>query len=116
MMLIVVKIVITTVLVVVISEVARRNNFVAALIISLPTVSLLSMIWLYVDKRDAIAVARLSTSTLWLVLPSLVLFIVLPIMLRRNVGFTLSMTVACAATIASYSLMVLALGRLGIKL
>jgi len=112
----VVKIAITTALVVVISEVARRSSFAAALIMSLPIVSILSMTWLYVDNRDPIAVARLSTSTLWLVLPSLVLFVVLPVMLRRNVGFTLSMLVACAATIASYFVMVHGLGRLGIKL
>jgi uncharacterized membrane protein (GlpM family) len=112
----IVKIVITTALVVLISEVQRRSNFVAALIMSLPVVSILTMTWVFLDKKDPSAVAKLSTSTLWLVLPSLVLFIVLPIMLRRNVGFALSMTVACAATIASYFVMVFALARAGVKL
>ena len=68
------------------------------------------------EKRDPAAVARLATSTLWLVLPSLLLLLLLPLLLRRNVGFALSMAIACGATIAGYGLMILTLGRLGIKL
>ena len=115
-MFILVKIVITTAIIVLVSEVARRSTLLGALIISIPTVSILSMTWLYVEKRDTAAVAQLATSTMWLVFPSLVLLIVLPLLLRRHVGFALSMTIACGATIACYFAMILALRQFGVKL
>jgi uncharacterized membrane protein (GlpM family) len=112
----VVKVAITAVLVVVIAEVAKRSSFFGALIASLPIVSILAMVWLYADQRDVDKIASLSTGIFWLVLPSLVLFLVLPVLLKRQVGFALSMVLACAATIVSYAVMVIVLKRLGIKL
>jgi F0F1-type ATP synthase assembly protein I len=113
---IIVKLAITTVLVVVVSETARHSSFVGGLIASLPIVSILAMIWLYADTKDAAKVAALSTSVFWLVLPSLALFLVLPALLKRNVDFTVSMVVACVVTIACYGVMVFGLGKAGVKL
>ena len=45
----IIKIAVTTILVVLISEIARRSSFLAALLASIPLVSVLAMIWLYVD-------------------------------------------------------------------
>lgn len=42
------------------------------------------MTWLYVQTRDTAPVAALSKSISWLVLPSLALFIVLPLLLERG--------------------------------
>jgi len=59
---------------------------------------------LYHDTRDASQVADFAESILWLVLPSLSLFIVLPIMIRRGWGFEVSLMVGVIATIAAYAL------------
>ena len=59
---------------------------------------------LYHDTRDASQVADFAESILWLVLPSLSLFIVLPIMIRRGWGFEVSLVVGVIATIAAYAL------------
>ena len=64
------------------SEVARRSSLLAALLISLPLTSILAFIWLYRDTRDANEVAALSWSILWLIVPSLVFFVVLPLAIR----------------------------------
>ncbi|MBN2870061.1 MAG: DUF3147 family protein, partial [Campylobacterales bacterium] len=63
------KIAITTVLIVLISEIAKRSSFWAAVLASLPLVSVLAMIWLYVDTKDVAKVSALSTGVFWLVLP-----------------------------------------------
>jgi len=42
------------------------------------------MIWLYADTGDALRVADLASGIFWLVLPSLVLFIALPLLLRAG--------------------------------
>ena len=74
------KVAITTILIVAISEVAKRSSLAGALLASIPLVSVLAMIWLYVDTKDIEKVSNLATSVFWLVLPSLVLFIALPLL------------------------------------
>ena len=110
------KAVISGILVAAASEVARRYPGWGALIVSLPLVSLLTFIWLYVDTRDEARIAELSQSTFWFFLPSMPLFLVLPLMLRSGVAFWLAMLVACAMTIALYLGMVWAGPRLGLRL
>ena len=48
-----VKIAVTTGLIVIISEVAKRSSLVGAILASIPLVSVLAMIWLYIDTKDA---------------------------------------------------------------
>ena len=74
------------------------------------------MIWLYVDTRDVDKVASLASGIFWLVLPSLALFISLPLLLKQGLNFYLSMGLSVLITIACYWLMVTILGRVGIEL
>jgi hypothetical protein len=98
----VVKILVTVVLVVAISEASKRSSFVGALLASVPVTSVLAMIWLYSDTRDVAQVAALSRSVFWLVLPSLVLFVLLPMLLQRGYHFYLSLAASLGATILVY--------------
>ena len=109
------KIVITTLLIVAISEVSKRSSMIGAILASIPLVSVLAMIWLYIDTKDIAKISALSTSVFWLVLPSLVLFILLPILLKLGWSFYLSLSAAIAATVLSYFVMILALNHFGIK-
>ena len=86
------------------SEIAKRSAVFGALVVSLPLTSILAMTALYHDTRDASQVANFAESILWLVVPSLVLFIVLPIMIRRGWGFEVSLVAGVIATIAAYTL------------
>lgn len=110
----VVKVLVTSVLVVAISEVGRRSSFWGAILASLPITSLLAFAWLWRDTGDAEAVASLSTSIFWLVLPSLPLFLVLPALLRAGWGFGASLGAACAVTVAAYAGMVRVLAAFGV--
>ncbi len=111
-----VKVIITALLVVLIAEVSRRSSLAGALLASIPLLSVLAMVWLYVDTRDVEQVARLSTGVFWLVLPSLVLFIALPVLLRAGVNFYLALGAAMALTVAAYGLMLALLRQFGIEL
>lgn len=112
----VVKILVTTALIVLISEIAKRSSLIGAILASVPLVSVLAMIWLYVDTQDIDKVRDLASSVFWLVLPSLALFVALPILLKHGVNFYFSMTISILITIGCYSLMVYVLGRFGIEL
>ena len=111
-----IKIAITTVLIVAISEIAKRSSFAGALLASIPLVSVLAMVWLYIDTKDIAKVSDLSTSVFWFVLPSLVLFLSLPLLLKQGLSFYLSMGLSILLTIGAYWLMVFILNHYGIKL
>ena len=110
------KILLSAVVLVAVSEIAKRSSFWAAALASLPLTSLLAFIWLYIDTGNVQRVINLSNSIFWLVIPSLVLFIVLPLLLRSNINFWLSLVLACTATAISYFAMVKLLMFNGIKI
>jgi len=112
----VIKVTLTVVLVIAVSEIAKRSSFWGAIVASLPLVSLLAFVWLYLEAGDTEKVAGLSIGIFWLVLASLPLFLVLPLLLRNAWPFWASLGVACAVTVAAYFGLVWALGRYGVRL
>lgn len=97
------------------SEIARRSSLWGAVLISLPLTSILAAVWLYRDTRDAEDVAALSWSILWVIVPSLVFFVVLPLALR-SVAFWPALLVACAATAVAYAAWVWTARQIGFDL
>ena len=110
------KVVLTTSLIVAISEVSKRTTFFGGLLASLPIVSYLGMIWLYVETRDQQKVADLSNSVFWLVLPSLPFFVLLPVLLKKTANFYVSFGVATMAMLGVYAVMLVTLRKFGIQL
>ena len=86
------------------SEIAKRSAVFGALVISLPLASIMSMTWLYNDTEDTAQVADFAESILWLVIPSMLLFVMLPFLLRRGWGFEAAMAAGIVATIIAYGL------------
>lgn len=111
-----IKIAVTAILVVAISEIAKRSSLLGAVLASIPFTSVLAMIWLYADTGEPEKVAQLSTGIFWLVLPSLALFIALPLLIRAGWGFAPSILAAGALTVACYFLMLAVLKRFGIAI
>jgi hypothetical protein len=99
-----------------VSEVARRSPSFGALIVSLPLVSLLGILWLWRDTGDIGRIADHAQSTFWYVLPSLPMFLILPVMLRAGVGFWSSLGVNCVLTMLLYFAMAWGLAKFGVSL
>ena len=99
-----------------ISELSKRSSLLGALLASIPLVSVLAMIWLYADTKDAAQVASLSRSIFWLVLPSLTLFVLLPPLLQRGYSFYLSLAASIGATVVVYYVLIAIAPRLGVRL
>jgi hypothetical protein len=110
------KAVISGALIAITSEVAKRSPAFGALIISLPLTSLLAFVWLWRDTGDRAAIASLSQSTFWFVLPSLPMFIVLPVLLKAGFGFWAALGLSSAMTVGLYFAMVFVLARAGVTL
>jgi len=107
------KILISAVVAVAVSELAKRSTVIGALVASLPLTSVLAFVWLYWDTGDSARVASLSTGIFWLVLPSLALFLALPLFLRMGWNFWVSLLAASVLTAACYAMMVVLARRIG---
>ena len=111
-----IKAALSGIIVAAVSEIARRYPSWGGLVASLPLTSLLAMLWLYRDSHEPERVAELSLSTIWFIVPSVPLFIVLPLLIRSGVGFWPSMAIVVVGTLGLYALMFWAAPRLGVKL
>jgi hypothetical protein len=98
------------------SETARRWPAVGGLIVSLPLVSILTFVWLWADTRDAEKIARLSAGTFWCILPSMPMFLLLPLLLRNGFGFWLTMALSIGLAALLYLGMFWLAPRAGIRL
>ena len=111
----IIKIVVSALLITAISEVARRSSLMGAILASIPLVSVLAMIWMYIENQDNEKISSLSVNIFWMVIPSLVLFITLPVLLKSGVNFFISMGISIGLTSLSYWIMVIILNHFGIK-
>ncbi|MES2919651.1 MAG: DUF3147 family protein [Pseudomonadota bacterium] len=113
--LIVVKYLVTAGVVVAISELAKRSDKAGALIASLPLVTLLVLVWLYLEKQPAAKLANHAYYTFWYVIPTLPMFLLFPVLLPR-LGFWLTLAACIAFTIACFWAFALFVQRFGIEL
>jgi hypothetical protein len=82
----VVKYVVTAALVVAISELAKRGGKAGALLAALPLVTLLTLVWMQLERQPAQRIAEQAWYTFWYVLPTLPFFVVFPSLLIK-LGF-----------------------------
>jgi Mg/Co/Ni transporter MgtE len=101
-----VKAALSGIIVAFVSEIARKAPGLGALLASLPLISVLGMIWLWRDTGDTARMAAHSMATFWYVLPSLPMFLVIPALLKRGIGFWPALAGGCLLTMLLYALMV----------
>ncbi len=108
-----VKVLLSALIIVAVSELAKRSGPAAAAVASLPLVSVVAFVWIYLETGDLSRLSRLSLDIAWLLPASLLFFLVLPWLLREGWGFWWSLLTACAATGAAYAMTLLVLRRMG---
>ena len=116
MLYLIVKALLSGAIVAAVSEIARRSPGFGALVVSLPLVSVLAMIWLWRDTHDPARLAAHAGATFWFVLPSLPMFLLIPLLLRHNWSFLLALAAGCALTICLYLAMTWLGPRVGLRL
>jgi hypothetical protein len=110
----IIKIFITALIVVLVAEIAKRSSLLAGLIVSIPLTSFLALVWLYWETKNIQKIINLSNSTLLMILPSCTFFIFLPILLKINISFPLSMFFSVLLTSLSYLIFIFFLNKVGI--
>ena len=99
-----------------VTVVAKRYPGWGGLRAALPITSILALSLLYIDTGDAERVSQLSTSILAFIVPSIPLFIALPLLLRSGVNFWASMAISAVMTMLLFALSFWLLPRFGVKL
>jgi hypothetical protein len=115
MMWIVTKYLITATVVVLVSELAKRSDKLGALVAALPVVTVLTLIWLHVERQPAAKVANHAWYTFWYVVPTLPMFLAFPVLLAR-LGFWPALAVSIALTIVCFVIFAVLVKRFGITL
>lgn len=105
----------TAAIVVAVSEIAKRSDKLGALITALPLISVLTLIWLYVEKQPADRIGNYASITFWYVLPTLPLFLVFPALLER-IGFWWALVTSGIMTMVLFFLFALLMRRFNIEL
>ena len=99
-----------------IALIGRKAPAFAALVASLPLISILAMIWLWRDTGDSALLANHSEATFWYVLPSLPMFLLIPWMLRSGYSFWLALGSAILMTFLFYLATIGIAARFGVRL
>ena len=112
----IIKVLVSAVLIIAISEIGKRSSLWGGILASIPIVSVLAFIWLYIDTKSVEKISQLSYSVSWLVIPSLSLFLILPVFLKLKWDFFPALLVSIVVMIVFYYLMIFILGKFGIKI
>ncbi len=112
----IVKYAVTALVIVVVSEVAKRSDRVGALIASLPLVTVMVMVWLFIEQQPESKIANHAYYTFWYVLPTLPMFLLMPWMIRKGFGFWPALGAGCLLTVISFFLAAVLVKRFGIDL
>ncbi|GJM14316.1 MAG: hypothetical protein DHS20C12_27190 [Pseudohongiella sp.] len=115
MQLIILKYLVTAGIVVLVSEVAKNFDRAGALIASLPTVTLLTLFWLYFEGQTAEKITNHAWYTFWYVIPTLPMFAAFPA-LHQRFGFWGAMASSVVITVVLFALFALFLRRFDIEL
>ena len=112
---IITKYLLTAGMVVFISEVAKRSDRLGGFIAALPLMTLLTLVWLYVENQPEEKIANHAYYTFWYVIPTLPMFLLFPYLLPK-LGFWITMGACVVATVICFGLFVLMMKGFGVAL
>jgi uncharacterized membrane protein (GlpM family) len=109
------KYLITAGMVVLISELAKKSDRIGALVASLPLVTILTLIWLFIEGQSETKISNHAYYTFWYVIPTLPMFFLFPYFMSRF-GFVLTLVISIVLTIVTFVLFAVLVKRFGINL
>lgn len=115
MMWIFTKYIVTAGIVVLISEVAKRSDKAGALIAALPVVTILALIWMYLEGQGQEKLSNHAFFTFWYVLPTLPIFLMFPLLITRF-SFWITLVICSVVSILGFALLVLVGRKFGLEL
>ena len=109
------KLFFTAIIIVIISEIAKHYDRLAALVASLPLVTLITLFWLYYENQPEEKIANHAYYTFWYVIPTLPMFVFFPWAIKVF-GFWITFILSIFLTIIIFFLYATILKKFGINL
>ena len=110
------KILLTAVIIFSIAQISERSTLMAAVLASIPIVSVLSMMMMFHEGQTAMEISGFARDIVWLLIPSLLIFIVMPWLIEsRSWDFYPALAAGLACTVTGYFLMVRAMEKFGLS-
>ncbi len=113
---IILKYAVTAFIIVLVSEVAKRTDRIGALLASLPFVTIMVMVWLYIEGQGDEKISNHAFYTFWYVIPTLPMFLAMPVLLERGLHFWWALLICVGITIICFVLTGLIAERFGVDL
>jgi uncharacterized membrane protein (GlpM family) len=112
---IITKYLLTAGMVVFISEVAKRSDKLGGFIAALPMMTLLTLIWLFIENQSEEKIGNHAYYTFWYVIPTLPMFLLFPYLLPK-VGFWMTMGASVVVTIVCFGIFSLLIKNFSVHL
>ena len=112
---IVTKYFITAAVVVLVSEVAKRSDKLGGLIAALPLVTVLALVWLYVENQPPAKIANHAWYTFCYVVPTLPMFLAFPF-LHDRIGFWWTLAACAVITVVCFVAFAYVVKQFGVDL
>jgi hypothetical protein len=110
-----IKYLITAAVVVLVSEFAKASDKLGGLIAALPLVTVLTLIWLYVENQPMSKISNHAYYTFWYVIPTLPMFLLFPYLLPKW-GFWPTLLSCVVVTLVIFYFYAVTLKRFGVNL
>ena len=110
---IITKYLLTAGMVVFISEVAKRSDRLGGFIAALPVITLLTLLWLYVENQPEEKIANHAYYTFWYVIPTLPMLVAFPWILNKF-GFWGAMGLGVLLTAVFFGLFAYGVRTIGV--
>ena len=110
-----VKYLLTAGMVVLVSELAKRSDKLGGLVAALPLMTILTLIWLYLENQPTEKIENHAWYTFWYVLPTLPMFLLFPWLLGK-IAFWSSLLVCALVTVVCFFVLASVMKSFGIEL
>ena len=90
----IVKILVSAVVIAVVTEIAKKYASLGGLIAAMPLTTLLSLFWLYYEKKDTVLLYDFTKDVFWGVFPTLLFFISAMYFFKKGWNFYLTLFIS----------------------
>jgi len=110
------KILLTALIIFSVAQISERSTLMAAVLASIPIVSVLSMMMMHHEGSTALQISEFAKDIVWLLIPSLLIFLVMPWLIEsKGWDFYPALTAGLVTTVMGYFAMTQAMERFGLS-
>lgn len=97
-----IKTLISAVMITLVTTISGRYPKLGALVLSLPITSIIVFVFMKFEGKDDDFLSKFSVDTIKMIIPSFILFAVIPLFIKFGFNFYLALILACILTMIGY--------------